>query len=700
MDAEIGGLTMKTLIELIQEDPNNSDAYLVYADSLQSSGDPRGELIALHYRVSRQPDDKQAARDAREHFDKHAEIFAGPLGAYPAKNLALCWYLGFIKGAELSFDTFDKLRNALIVLLASPSVRFLQRLGLRATGRIRAVDRRAGYAELAQLLSEKRHPVTLRELQLGKPGEYPISPELRRAFPGLDAHRDPLELWRDVKDGIAGQKRLKIKLDATLLADLELRDPALELEPAVDKHSLLVGLKAELGKSRHLGVVTAMKRLFTAESCDAFAEGLAAQWEAQGSKSAQAWALDAGGALGGERMTVFLAERLLSFSHQRAVRGMELLSEIGSPAAIDEIYGVCSLIDAYHPRREASRNILRQLAVSRRLSVQQMIDRIDLTGLPDRLERRARSRYPRRLEDLMYNGHRLSRVDFEAFVLDDAIRAPAAARVVWGIFDREHDSVAGTFRIQRIDEGDQPVYLNGASAALSGELRIGVVHPAEIGNEERTAWQEVFAQHQIAQDFEQLSRPVYRPRATEYASGSLDRFRNRRVDFDFFQISLERRGWYVSERIDAGIVESWSKYFERDDVAMSAYHHGVWCDDPSFNRSLLDLHPVTLSEILYDMESATRRSRAEPDSPGTQARILPQRGDYPFTEAAKSGRSTCVICSEKIPRGARRIGIERIIETPYFTGPKTAWLHYECRQSCPELHAIANLDDVLESKAR
>lgn len=75
--------------------------------------------------------------------------------------------------------------------------------------------------------------------------------------------------------------------------------------------------------------------------------------------------------------------------------------------------------------------------------------------------------------------------------------------------------------------------------------------------------------------------------------------------------------------------------------------------------------------------------------------MLRQTGRYPFAELAKSGRARCIVCSEAIAKGTTRIGVERQIETPQFSGRATAWLHAACRAGCPELTTVADVEAAL-----
>lgn len=73
------------------------DEWLVYADSLQASGNPLGELIALH--------DKNDS-SAAEHLQKHAEEILGKAGAQLDK-LNLAWRFGLIQAVQVMVEDGD-----------------------------------------------------------------------------------------------------------------------------------------------------------------------------------------------------------------------------------------------------------------------------------------------------------------------------------------------------------------------------------------------------------------------------------------------------------------------------------------------------------------------------------------------------------------------------------------------------------------
>ena len=83
--------------------------------------------------------------------------------------------------------------------------------------------------------------------------------------------------------------------------------------------------------------------------------------------------------------------------------------------------------------------------------------------------------------------------------------SPFATRLVWGAYDTDHKLV-GTFRAledrRLTTPADEPFDLSGAAS-------IGIVHPLELDDETRTAWQTHLADYEIARPSRSSSGPVH-----------------------------------------------------------------------------------------------------------------------------------------------------------------------------------------------
>ena len=151
------------------ENPKDTELRLVYADLLQSTGDPRGELIVL----------QQRGKSGDDYIEKHADVLLGPLTRF-AKTFdhepkdAFTWHLGFIKSAVLGYEnnyagdldeddeecTADKVAAA---LLQHPSALLLEEL----TVTMNMLDDGMYFDDVCKAIGQYRAPA-LRKLHLGE----------------------------------------------------------------------------------------------------------------------------------------------------------------------------------------------------------------------------------------------------------------------------------------------------------------------------------------------------------------------------------------------------------------------------------------------------------------------------------------------------------------------------------------------------
>jgi len=173
------------LEKAILGNPNDRDAYAVYADWLMEKGDPRGELISL------QLGNKDG--QAKKLIEMHAEYFLGPLAAHqkvyddngnnassslrsPAQekewlklaDQALFWRHGFIHRVRLSHNTYSesgftgKLAQVLEQVFAHPSGRFVVELAFHSNGDPNEDDLQT----LIDVIGKKAPP-TIRKITFG-----------------------------------------------------------------------------------------------------------------------------------------------------------------------------------------------------------------------------------------------------------------------------------------------------------------------------------------------------------------------------------------------------------------------------------------------------------------------------------------------------------------------------------------------------
>ncbi len=149
----------------IEKTPSDVDQYLVYADWLETQGDPRGQLIEVQAQLLNKPGDKSLSALERSLFKKHKEHFFGPAhetdfnpNTVPQRDKRskgdvrrralpkVCWSFGYFKEIDwycgyvqhLHFDTGyygegksgEDSVEILLRFLQTPSARFIQHLSL------------------------------------------------------------------------------------------------------------------------------------------------------------------------------------------------------------------------------------------------------------------------------------------------------------------------------------------------------------------------------------------------------------------------------------------------------------------------------------------------------------------------------------------------------------------------------------------
>lgn len=654
----------------IAASPDDPAAYLVYADWLQTRGDPRGAWITLHSVKG------LAAREAIKAFlGEHRAAVLGGIEPFVEREHALLeveWFMGFVRSARISEYADARLLRA---LLEAPCGAFVQEVVFA-----NAVAR----ADVIALLRELRPPALAR-LAFGVDDDPPA--ELVEVMPRL--RRDPLERWRAALARVDEHRKPRGGSD---VEDVPPLVPAPGVTVDVDLAKVLHGLRLELHLDHPIGLVAVIPEVFTAASVDRFARALVEAWANAGFADRARWGFRAAGALGGRDTARYLGAHLGELgSRERVAEALAHLAQIGTPVAIEEIAAAAYDPAADHRLRDAARQALATLA--------------EAPGEADGVIARAapapepRSAQVQRwwLEALMVDGRALALADFRA-MLGDPLRLAAARTLLWA--ERAHDgTIAGMFRV---DEHGTPVRRDGTP--YPARLRIGLVHPAELSESELAGARRAFAR--VDQAILQLERPVFGLAADEARTTGLTRFVKRRVGFAPISETLRARGWYVAAgdyEPDWDDEQRWvgtrafARAFPRDgalhvvatlnetrgSIALVRALHGAT------ERTFDDLHVVTISELLWDLETAHGRPAPIAAPPPPPEPIAPAPAPAPVVERAKSGRSKCVVCTQAIAKDAWRVGVERLVETPTFRGRATVWLHPGCRDGAPELAGVA-----------
>ncbi|MEO8699789.1 MAG: WGR domain-containing protein [Kofleriaceae bacterium] len=175
------------LEKAIRANPEDPDAYLVYADWMQANGEIRGELAVLQHAGKT----KEAKAMLRKYADWFLGDFAKKAKALPS-DLELEWYCGFIKKATIGWPSFEhgmdyddetageqldedeswyeRCQRLVGEFLKLPSAQFIQELELGPM----PGDEECSLGCFARAIDEVK-PVTLRKLTIANTGEWDIS---------------------------------------------------------------------------------------------------------------------------------------------------------------------------------------------------------------------------------------------------------------------------------------------------------------------------------------------------------------------------------------------------------------------------------------------------------------------------------------------------------------------------------------------
>jgi hypothetical protein len=162
-----------------------------------------------------------------------------------------------------------------------------------------------------------------------------------------------------------------------------------------------------------------------------------------------------------------------------------------------------------------------------------------------------------RLENLMVRQQRWPVERWTELFTLHPILLPMATRLIWGVHDDE-GTLQATFRPLEdrtfTQASDQPF-------ALPASGRIGMIHPLELTEDQRKAWQTHLADYEITPSFPQLERPVV-PLAPDRAGAkSLSEYAGTSINGMTFKGRADRLGWTRGSVVDGGGITTYTKSF-------------------------------------------------------------------------------------------------------------------------------------------
>ncbi len=218
-----------------------------------------------------------------------------------------------------------------------------------------------------------------------------------------------------------------------------------------------------------------------------------------------------------------------------------------------------------------------------------------------------------RIENLMVRQHRWPVQRWGALFLAHPLLFPFATSLIWGAYDGGQTLMA-TFRALEdrslTTQRDETYLLDEAGS-------VGIVHPLELDEATRSAWQTHLSDYEIIAPFPQLDRPVIAVKDDESGQKSSREFHGATLNALTFRSRAEKLGWTRGSVNDGGCVESYRKVFAGAGVEAFVGVDGLFMGIGSDET-------ITLADVLFVRAGTVRVGGYVYDMPGdpTDPRLL------------------------------------------------------------------------------
>ena len=576
--------------------------------------------------------------------------------------------------------------------------------------------------------------------------------------PGLEALRphgerlsddQALERWQTLAKAA---NKVRAKIDIRLKRGTRLEPQSSHQGLELDTGTALKALYLELQRDKDIAASELLCSVVAQDSLDGFAAQLASHWVELKKRTAPSrWILSAASALGADETAEVLGgflwkNRAESKGHTAIVACVGALARIATPAALHEIYTLQIMPTRYTRRRNEAQKLMRQAAGAAGMPFERLIARIVPRHMSKEWATRVRAAQSARFERMMADGIRVDMAEFIETIAGHPVLADLGDAIVWGVFDAG-DALQATFRLQDgapVDSAGKPVVFDGeprqskktakkktarktsqkktsqqktSKSAAGRDVAIGIPHPVELEQAEMLdTWKKAFRRKKREQPIKQLARPIYHLTRKQAESNQIQDFKryNRdrlhamgwwgyKVDMDYmsdvdtFAVLMPRDGKQIEAKLDgSGQIHAIGMGRVELDYSLS---EGGYVATPGDKTTFGELHPVSQSELLYAFKGdggSRRKASSRARGPGGSG----SRGSkFPYAEVAKSGRSSCLVCEDKIAKGAVRVAVERQIETDGFSGVRPGYLHAGCAASYPELAELDDMDAHIRARS-
>jgi hypothetical protein len=375
-----------------------------------------------------------------------------------------------------------------------------------------------------------------------------------------------------------------------------------------------------------LPLVKAIKEHGDPSGLDSFGWKLFERWLAEGAPPKEKWALLALGHFGGDASVLKLTPLIRAWpgesQHQRAVIGLEVLRTIGSDTALMQLNGIAQKLKFAGLKKKAQ-EFMQAIATDKGMSAAELEDRIvpdleldargsrtfdfgprqfklvfdpnmkpmlkDETGkTKSDLPKPAKTDDPtkageavaawkllkkqvkevlktqiHRLEQAMVSCRRWKPDEFESLLVKHPLMINLVRLLLWG----GYDSNGKLIRTFRVTEEQDCADREDNACTLEGLASVGIVHPLHLGEEERSAWGEVFSDYELLAPFPQLGRRVQKLQPGEEKETKISRFHGIKLEPLVLVGVMDRTGWVKGTPGDAGVFDEFIRRFPGPNVA-------------------------------------------------------------------------------------------------------------------------------------
>jgi Domain of unknown function (DUF4132) len=334
------------------------------------------------------------------------------------------------------------------------------------------------------------------------------------------------------------------------------------------------------------------------------------RWQGAGYPAREGWALDALGLVGDDDTVRRLAPLIQAWpgesAHKRAVAGIDILTSIGTDAALMYLHRIAEKAK-FKGLKATAKARMEEVADGLGLTTDQLGDRLvpdfeldqDGSLVLDYGERRFRVGFDeqlkptvadedggrrkalpkpgakddpslapaafarfgslkkdvravagdqiRRFEKAMVTGRRWTAAEQRSLFVEHPLLWHLTRRLVWATFTTD-GTVLGSFRVAEdrtlADSADDEI-------TVTDDAVVGIAHPFHLGDT-IAAWSALFADYEVLQPFPQLAREVFALTDDERKATVLARFAGIRVPTGKI-LGLSQRGWQRGAPQDAGI---------------------------------------------------------------------------------------------------------------------------------------------------